>query len=86
MMEAVSTSETSISFYQTTRHNIPEDTYLHTRSRDNLKSHSQNDILSFLSYGTAEIFMQLYSVNMLGSDSPVHNNLDVMHSTSFLHS
>jgi hypothetical protein len=25
MMEAVSTSETSVSFYQTTRRNIPED-------------------------------------------------------------
>jgi hypothetical protein len=25
MMEAVNTSETSVNFYQTTRHNIPED-------------------------------------------------------------
>jgi hypothetical protein len=25
MMEAVTTSETSVNFYQTTRHNIPED-------------------------------------------------------------
>jgi hypothetical protein len=28
MMEAVSTSETSVNFYQTTRRNIPEDSYL----------------------------------------------------------
>jgi hypothetical protein len=28
MMDAVSTSETSINFYQTTRRNIPEDRYL----------------------------------------------------------
>jgi hypothetical protein len=28
MMEAVSTSETSVSFYETTRHNIPEDSHL----------------------------------------------------------
>jgi hypothetical protein len=28
-MEAVVTSETSVNFYQTTRHNNPEDSYLH---------------------------------------------------------
>jgi rubrerythrin len=30
MMEAVSTSETSINIYETTQHNIPEDSHLHT--------------------------------------------------------
>jgi hypothetical protein len=39
MMEAVSTSETTVNFYQTTRCNIPEDSHLHTRRRENLKSH-----------------------------------------------
>jgi hypothetical protein len=39
MMEAVSTSETSAKFYQTTRRDIPEDRHLHTRSLENLKSH-----------------------------------------------
>jgi hypothetical protein len=39
MMEAVSTSETSVNFYQTARRNIPEDSHLHTRRRENLKSH-----------------------------------------------
>jgi hypothetical protein len=29
MMEAVSISETSVNFYQSTRHNIQEDSYLH---------------------------------------------------------
>jgi hypothetical protein len=38
-MEAVSTSETSVNFYQTTRRNIPEDSHLHTRRCENLKSH-----------------------------------------------
>jgi hypothetical protein len=38
MMEAVSTSETSVNFYQTTRRNIPEDSHLHNRRRKNLKS------------------------------------------------
>jgi hypothetical protein len=39
MMEAVSTSETSVNFYQATRRNIEEDIHLHTRRRENLKSH-----------------------------------------------
>jgi hypothetical protein len=29
IMEAASTSETSVNFYQTTWHNIPEDSHLH---------------------------------------------------------
>jgi hypothetical protein len=37
--QAVNTSETSVSFYQTTWRNIPQDTHLHTRRRENLKSH-----------------------------------------------
>jgi hypothetical protein len=39
MMEAVSTSETPVNFYKTTRCNIPDDSHLHTSRRDNLKSH-----------------------------------------------
>jgi hypothetical protein len=39
MMEAASTSETSVNSYQTTRNN-PEDSHLHTCRRENLKSHS----------------------------------------------
>jgi hypothetical protein len=39
MMEAASTSETSVRFYQTTWRNNPEDSHLHTRRRENLKSH-----------------------------------------------
>jgi hypothetical protein len=40
MMEAVSTSETSANFYQTTWRNIPEDSRLHTNLCDNLKHHA----------------------------------------------
>jgi hypothetical protein len=36
MMEAVNTSETSVSVCQTKRRNIPEDSHLHTRSHENL--------------------------------------------------
>jgi hypothetical protein len=33
-----STSETSVDFYHTTRRKNPEDSHLHTRRRENLKS------------------------------------------------
>jgi hypothetical protein len=39
MIEAVRTSETSVHFNVTTRRYIPEDSKLHTRRRENLKSH-----------------------------------------------
>jgi hypothetical protein len=39
LIEAASTSETSVNLYQTTQRNIPEDSRLHTRRRENLKSH-----------------------------------------------
>jgi hypothetical protein len=39
MMEAASTSETSVTFYQTTRHNKPGGSHIHTRRRENLKYH-----------------------------------------------
>jgi hypothetical protein len=42
MMETTSISETSVNFYQTTRRNNPEDSHLHSRRRENLKSHLQN--------------------------------------------
>jgi hypothetical protein len=42
MMEAASTSETSVNFYQTTRRNNPEERRIHTRRRKNLKSHLQD--------------------------------------------
>jgi hypothetical protein len=34
MMEAVSTSETSVNFHQTTRRNIPQDSHLHIYDKD----------------------------------------------------
>jgi hypothetical protein len=39
MMEAVRTSETSVYSNETTRHYITEGSNLHTRRRENLKSH-----------------------------------------------
>jgi hypothetical protein len=39
-MEALRTSETSVNTNLTTRRYIPEDSKLHTRCRENLKSHT----------------------------------------------
>jgi hypothetical protein len=44
MMEAAMTSETLVNFYQTTRRYNPEDSHLHTRCRENLKSYILNEI------------------------------------------
>jgi hypothetical protein len=38
MMEAVSSSETSVRIYHSTRYYCPEDRHLHTRRRQNLES------------------------------------------------
>jgi hypothetical protein len=39
MMEAVNSFETSVNIHQTTECNFLEDSHLHTRRRENLKSH-----------------------------------------------
>jgi hypothetical protein len=39
MMEAARTSEMSVNYYQTTQFNIPEDSNLNTRRRENLNYH-----------------------------------------------
>jgi hypothetical protein len=45
MVEAVSFSETSVNIYQTTLRNMTEDSHLHTRRRENLKSHHHRNKL-----------------------------------------
>lgn len=42
MKQSVNTSETSVSLYQTTRRNIPEDGHLRSNSHENLKYHQSN--------------------------------------------
>jgi hypothetical protein len=39
MIKAATTSETLVNFYWDTRRNIPEDSHLHIRRRENLKYH-----------------------------------------------
>jgi hypothetical protein len=41
MMEAASTCETTINFHQTAWRSNPEDSHVHTRRRENLKSHQE---------------------------------------------
>jgi hypothetical protein len=48
MIRTVSTSETSVNFYETTRRKTPEDSHLHIHRRENLKSHNNGQRLSFL--------------------------------------
>jgi hypothetical protein len=45
MMEEVRFSETSANIYRTTWRNIPEDSHLHTRRRENLKYHQLQEVL-----------------------------------------
>jgi hypothetical protein len=56
MMEAASTSETSVNVYQTTWRNNPEDSHIYTSRHENLKSHR------FQSYLT--IIFQLQRINV----------------------
>jgi hypothetical protein len=46
--EAANTSETSVNLYQIIRHNDPEDSHLHTRRHENLKS--QDILVSCIIY------------------------------------
>jgi hypothetical protein len=69
MMEATSTSETSVNFYQTTRRNNSEDSHLHTRRRENLKSHTDTENLRryspdtmSLSLSSANNFLEMSEV------------------------
>jgi hypothetical protein len=54
MIEAASTSETSVNFYQTTRRSNPEDSRLHTRGRENRRSHI-----------VCKILARVYKINMI---------------------
>jgi hypothetical protein len=45
MIKAISTSETSINFYETARRNVREG--CHTRRRENLKSHMNDSVLKW---------------------------------------
>jgi hypothetical protein len=50
VMEVVSTSETSVLFYETTRLSIPEDCHLNTRLRENHTADNSNSVCQFRYY------------------------------------
>jgi hypothetical protein len=86
MMEAVRTSETSVSFNVTTQINIPEDSKLHTRRRENLKSHpvlssttraAVSALLSILSTGTSHVFVYVSTSSTLLSSEGFHTRIPV---------
>jgi hypothetical protein len=52
-MEAARTSETSVDIQLRTRKHIPEDSELHTRRRENLKSHNQVLIYEYVRFKDA---------------------------------
>jgi hypothetical protein len=47
IMDAISTAETSVNFYKTTRCNIPEDSHLHIHFRVNFESNMLNNSLLY---------------------------------------
>jgi protein involved in ribonucleotide reduction len=59
MMEAVSTSETSVSFFQTTRQNVPE-SHPNTHRRENLKSHPY--VWLFMTYAVGKASLSIPKV------------------------
>jgi hypothetical protein len=65
-MDAVNSSETSVNIYQTTRHNIPDDSHLHSRRRENLKSHQH--IILTISIDVPEKYKIVAYVTSQGSD------------------
>jgi hypothetical protein len=46
--DAVSSTETSVNIYQTTRCNVAEDSHLYTRRHENVKPHQANKLLILL--------------------------------------
>jgi hypothetical protein len=51
ILEAASTCEILVNFYQTTQQNIPEDSHLHTYRREKLESHNLISNEMFPRYG-----------------------------------
>jgi hypothetical protein len=64
MMEAAMTSETLVNFYQTTWRHNPEDSYLRTHCRENLKSYGISDICVTLKTVTYRPRIEELSKNM----------------------
>jgi hypothetical protein len=73
-MEAIITSETSVNFYQTTRRNITEDSHLHTRRRENLKSYKTLIFEVNFQFQIVKVFRTFGSVSQCMKKISVHPN------------
>jgi hypothetical protein len=60
IIRAISISETSVNFYQTTRRSNPEDSHLHIHRRENLKSHRITYIVKFMEIINMELSEALH--------------------------
>jgi hypothetical protein len=67
MMQAASTSETLVNFYHTTRRHNPEDSHLHTRRRENLKSYFLIFCSTIRSRGSSGSIVSDYGLDDRGS-------------------
>jgi hypothetical protein len=68
MMEAASTSETSVIFYQITQRSNPEDSHRHTRRRENLKSHDIQNIVDYLFF--VDILLSNFWYSLVSGECP----------------
>jgi hypothetical protein len=72
MMEAASTSETSVNFYQTTQRYNPEDSHLHTRRHENLKSYLMMTDLNYFDTPTEIIHDVVCDMSIcINSEQPI---------------
>jgi hypothetical protein len=71
MMEAASSSETSVNFCQSTRRYNPEDSHLHTRRRKNLKPYMWTCIQEIL---CSNLNQAITAKLLRGFPQPVHTN------------
>jgi hypothetical protein len=62
-MEAASTSETSVNFYQTTRRNKPEDSHFSTLKLTGKKNTILVFIKSTLTFQTIGILQRIYGIS-----------------------
>jgi hypothetical protein len=75
MMEAASSSSTPVSFYQTARRNIPEDSHHHTRHRENPKYRQQICLPLKLFCSRADFYSRLYQLSVISHEKVKSNNI-----------